>query len=51
MGNETGISMAQCLESYARKLRAGTKPQRILDDLEETVEEWREDFPPDDGED
>jgi hypothetical protein len=41
--------MARCLEQYALKLRKGIKPQRILDDLEETVEEWREELP-DDGE-
>ena len=32
-----------------RKDKHGVKPQRILDDLEETIEEWRDDFP-DDGE-
>ena len=49
MSNETAISMAQYLESLSMKLRNGAKPQRILDDLEETVEEWRVEFP-DDGE-
>ena len=47
--SETAKSISQYLIHLACKLEDGEKIQRILDDLEEAVEEWREEFP-DDGE-